>query len=568
MGMEAPVARGYSPSGESRNGDDSASDQAPTPLRNPFPRTKVRSNRPRKSLPGSSTTTSTNLSSSSLQSDVWTQFALPSIKYLVDVAGKILALLKWPLALFLTVTLARYLVTRSLGRVTALLQDQITTSICAVPFASPFINQVSPGLCTGSSFFSSSPSSSSSGSSSPLWWSWLRPTGRSEGSSEGGTSRPLDFNDIIDLQKQAAGALPQALTTRTAPLRLKKAELATSDLRILLAGSDLSCKETLDTALLSFAKNAREGSRAIQRTMVRMGGFLDTSLALNEWARQELVKAEARGTISGANIEPGVGGRKGGRVVLGEGERRQGWQVTRQSNGEQDGTQQDSDSDSPSIASHLSSILSLGGYNPITSVFTSLDTAFSFSPSASRRRRRRAATTRAYVQAMDTLAASLGRLIESNTQAYASLDAIEEDLHAVSTILHLERASVDRARADAEPESLLGAVWDTLTSGGRNWGGVPRHVRDGMNRNLAVLVEFERERKDTKDVVARTSVAFHEMMLQIEYLREEVARPGLGRDDVPIEMHIRTIELGIEALKGTRDGRLASVDANEDMLLS
>ena len=71
--------------------------------------------------------------------------------------------------------------------------------------------------------------------------------------------------------------------------------------------------------------------------------------------------------------------------------------------------------------------------------------------------------------------------------------------------------------------------------------------------NLATLDDFEKGRKMTKELVAQTAVAFHKMMLQIEHLREEVSRPGLGSDEIPVEMHIHTIQRGIESLKA-REG--------------
>lgn len=73
--------------------------------------------------------------------------------------------------------------------------------------------------------------------------------------------------------------------------------------------------------------------------------------------------------------------------------------------------------------------------------------------------------------------------------------------------------------------------------------------------NLSTLSDFEQTRKTTKEVVAQTAVAYHKMMLQIEHLREEVSRPGL-RDEVPVEVHVRTIQLGIESLRSRKNDGL------------
>ena len=344
-------------------------------------------------------------------------YTLPFLNYAFDVISKILSLLKWPLALLLTITLSRFLLYRSLSKITSIVSSQVRVSVCAVPYAGLVLDNIAPGFCNHSS--------------------------------------AIDFESLIDLQKDT---ITVPAFTGSAPLRLKKAEMATNDLRIVLQGSTLSCKDTLDTALSTFSTHSRDASRAIQKTVVKVGGVLDTSLALNEWALNELNRH-----------------------------------------------------DTPS----------------------SFFNVFS----------RRATTTETYITAMNALAASLARLIESNQQAYASLDALEEDLHNIHTIVTQEK----QFQKGIQEQDILTSLWSLL--------GGNKRMKAIFKTNLSTLSDFEQTRKTTKEVVAQTAVAYHKMMLQIEHLREEVSRPGL-RDEVPVEVHVRTIQLGIESLRSRKNDGL------------
>lgn len=364
--------------------------------------------------------------------------ALSTLRYSVDVISKILSLLKWPIAILLTIYLGRYLLARSVSRVAGALQSQVRYSICSLPLAAPLVKQAIPGFCE----FSDAPK--------------------------------LDFNDLIDVQRNTANAATVSVYSGSLPLQLKKAEMATSDLRSVLQLSDLSCKNSLDEALHSFTVHARDSSRHIQKTVVRVGGLLDASLAMNEWAISALEKSDGK-------------------------------------------------------------VSTLGGLIPFIG---QLDT--------------RTSVTNTYVQAMDELSSYLKRLIESNQKAYESLDKLEEDLHLIHEIVGLEK-KVQKS----EQGEVLSNLWSFL--------GGNRKLKSIFKSNLATLDSFERGRISNKAVVAATSVAFTKMMLEIEDLRERVQRPGLTGDVIPVEMHIRNIELGIEELRSRRDKIRKSDD--EELLL-
>lgn len=372
------------------------------------------------------------------------------LRYGVDVSVKILSLLKWPLALFLTVALGRFLLVRSMGRIAGALQSQVRSGVCAIPFAGPFVESALPGFCQYSKV-------------------------------------KLDFADIMELQRGTmdAAAAPVYSYSGSLPLQLKKAEMATGDLRTVLQASELSCKDSLDTALQSFSTHARDSSRAIQRTVVRVRGMVDAQLSMNEWAVGALQRIEDK---------------------------------------------------SSSV---------LGGLVPFLGRF---DT--------------RQSVTATYLGAMDALSDHVRRLIEANDLAYESLDHLEEDLHLVHEILGLEKQFQQTGQ-----EEVLSSLWSLV--------GGNRKAKKLFAENLRVLGDFENQRLANKEMIATTSVAFSKMMYQIEYMREQIRRPGLANDDddnIPIEVHIRNIELAIESLRSTKDqgaaalGKKDSLDADDYLL--
>ena len=105
-----------------------------------------------------------------------------TLRYTVDILTKILSLLKWPLALFLTISLARFLLMRSLSRITGAVQSQVRSGVCAIPFAAPIIDNALPGFCELS-------------------------------------KTKMDFNDLINLQKETVKAASIPVYSGSLPLK-------------------------------------------------------------------------------------------------------------------------------------------------------------------------------------------------------------------------------------------------------------------------------------------------------------------------------------------------------------
>ncbi|KAJ3899392.1 hypothetical protein F5879DRAFT_776125, partial [Lentinula edodes] len=71
-------------------------------------------------------------------------------------------------------------------------------------------------------------------------------------------------------------------------LDIKKAEMAMSDLVVLVKFSKLASKDVLGEALTTFAHDARRTGRGLQTLGSRVGGAIDLILAVNEYAMAKL----------------------------------------------------------------------------------------------------------------------------------------------------------------------------------------------------------------------------------------------------------------------------------------
>ncbi|ORY83872.1 hypothetical protein BCR37DRAFT_378885 [Protomyces lactucae-debilis] len=346
------------------------------------------------------------------------QLAWSAVSFTLDILGRVLTLLKWPIAFVLCLFIGRFAFYKSLSLIVSTVQYQTRASICALPLASNVIQVFAPEFCQ--------------------------------------PAAPIDFASLVNMQKSAVSV---PTYSGSMPLQLKKAELATRDLRAVLQASELSCKDTLDAALGSFGDHSRVAGRAIQQTVVRTNGLLDASLATNEWAIKALNQIETNSGLTG--MIPFAG---------------------------------------------------------------SMNT--------------REGVRKTYVAAMNFLSEELKRLVLSNDQASLALENLEEDLHTISSIMELEK------QLQTEERQSLSSLWSLL--------GGNRAQKRLFKSNMATLQEFEADRKHNRELVARTSVALDKMIVQVEEFRDKVARPGLLDDEIPIELHLNAIRMGVDELRGAK----------------
>jgi hypothetical protein len=80
-------------------------------------------------------------------------------------------------------------------------------------------------------------------------------------------------------------------------LEIKKAEMATSDLATLVRVSKLNSREILADSLSEFVKDARKVGRGLTRFSSKVGGTVDSIIAVNDYAlhRIEAANSQSRG---------------------------------------------------------------------------------------------------------------------------------------------------------------------------------------------------------------------------------------------------------------------------------
>ncbi|KAJ3804542.1 hypothetical protein F5876DRAFT_53249 [Lentinula aff. lateritia] len=105
------------------------------------------------------------------------------------------------------------------------------------------------------------------------------------------TIRPLwaDFPRLMNAQSLTfEQLLDSSVGGSGLSLDLKKAEMAISDLVVLVKFSELTSKDVLGDALSTFAHDARRTGRGLQTLGSKVGGAVDMILAVNEYAMAKL----------------------------------------------------------------------------------------------------------------------------------------------------------------------------------------------------------------------------------------------------------------------------------------
>ncbi|KAJ3808854.1 hypothetical protein F5876DRAFT_45142 [Lentinula aff. lateritia] len=105
------------------------------------------------------------------------------------------------------------------------------------------------------------------------------------------TTRPLwaDFPRLMNAQSLTfEQLLDSSVGGSGLSLDLKKAEMAISDLVVLIKFSKLSSKDVLGDALSTFAHDARRTGRGLQTLGSKVGGAVDMILAVNKYAMAKL----------------------------------------------------------------------------------------------------------------------------------------------------------------------------------------------------------------------------------------------------------------------------------------
>jgi len=147
--------------------------------------------------------------------------------------------------------------------------------------------------------------------------------------------------------------------------------------------------------------------------------------------------------------------------------------------------------------------------------------------------------TETFEEAMNTLSRHLQRLIVEAEINDRNLNDLEEHLSSLHELVAREDTSISSAKSD-----LLADLWTQL-------GGNRKKLRN-FDSHLGLLKDLATYRKQAAVHIAAALQTLRGMAEDMEDMRERVAAPDLMGSSVPIEVHMKSIENGLERLKEGR----------------
>jgi len=270
-----------------------------------------------------------------------------------------------------------------------------------------------------------------------------------------------DYPTLIDVQSATIGQLLDESSSGSAlSLRIKKAEMATTDLVTLVRVSDLKSRDVLGDALRQFVDDARTTGRALNKLNSKVGGAVDGIMAVNDYALHTIEAAESQ---------------------------------------------------SPSILSYLV---------PWTPPKADL-------------------VLSTFEDSMNYLSFTVQGLVLEFELNLQNLNKLEEQLSVLHELVSREDKSMSSAKSE-----LLAELWTKV-------GGNKRKLR-GYDQHLYLLKGLTEYRKQALVHVVSALQTLTQMSDDIENLRERVAAPELAGSRIPVQVHIKSIQSGLERLKEGR----------------
>ncbi|KAF7361325.1 hypothetical protein MSAN_01165100 [Mycena sanguinolenta] len=261
------------------------------------------------------------------------------------------------------------------------------------------------------------------------------------------SSKWADYPTLVDVQSATLDQLLDESTSGSVlALKIKKAEMATTDLVTLVRVSDLKSRDMLGDALRQFVDDARVAGRALNKLNAKVAGAVDGIMAVNDYALKTIEAAQTQSP--------------------------------------------------PSILGQLVPWTSKPKPNLVLSTFE---------------------------DSMNYLSFAIQGLVLEFELNLRNLDKLEEQLSVLHELVSREDISVSSAKSE-----LLGELWTKLLKG---------------------LTEY---RKQALVHVVSALQTLTQMSEDIENLRERVAAPELAGSRIPVEVHIRSIQNGLDRVKESR----------------
>jgi hypothetical protein len=144
-----------------------------------------------------------------------------------------------------------------------------------------------------------------------------------------------------------------------------------------------------------------------------------------------------------------------------------------------------------------------------------------------------------FEEAMSFLSTNMEKLIVEAEHSHHNLDALEERLATLHEVVSREDFSISSDKAD-----LLAELWTSL-------GGNRKELRN-FEHNLDLLKGLSSYRRQALIHVVAALETLRAMKEVMEDMRERVTAPDVVGSTVPVEVHMKSIKMGLERL---REGR-------------
>ena len=150
-------------------------------------------------------------------------------------------------------------------------------------------------------------------------------------------------------------------------------------------------------------------------------------------------------------------------------------------------------------------------------------------------------------EAMNILSTDMGRLLIEAETNLMNLETLGETLSTLHGIILREDLTLSSEKAD-----LLAELWTIL--------GFNRKELRNFDHSLLLLKELKTYRQQALVRVVTAFQTLQAMSLDMEDMRERVARPAIAGSAIPVEVHMKSIQYGLERL---REGRIRAKELDE-----
>ncbi|KAK0733564.1 hypothetical protein B0T26DRAFT_736478 [Lasiosphaeria miniovina] len=163
-----------------------------------------------------------------------------------------------------------------------------------------------------------------------------------------------------------------------------------------------------------------------------------------------------------------------------------------------------------------------------------------------------------YVELASLVSERIASLIEEAETVLGRLKKAEDHLELIHDLVTTSQKSVQVRRDD-----ILWTLWTLI--------GVNSRPLANLNGQLALLAQVSRQRSDAVHQINELVVELGKIEASLSDLRTSVAEPGLVRGkgvEVPLSVHIETINQGVERLEAARNRIRAAEDEQVKAVLA